>query len=192
MRKGRESACLLCAAALLVLGTCAYLGVFLYEGLAALRQAPLPAFAEEGYALWGVAVRRERVIEPIPGAASGKRLRGLGVYFSACDGWESISPEALEDMRPAALAALAESGPESVGAARLVEDSIWYYAALLQRGDCPAPGPCRLRFAGFPRSVPARLLEVRQEDGQTLLLFRLTEGGAYLNIRLIEAEIERS
>ena len=192
MRKGRESACLLCAAALLFLGTCAYLGVFLYEGLAALRQAQLPAFAEDTGALYGIAVRRERVIGLIPGAAPGKRLRGRGVYFPACDGWEHLGPEALEDMSPAALAALEETEPEIAGEARIVEDTVWYYAALLRKGDCPSPGPCRLRFAGFPRAVPARLLEVRQEDGQTLLIFRLTEDGAYLNIRLIEAEIERS
>ncbi len=179
-------------AALLFLGACAYLGVFLYEGLAALRQRPLPVLAESTYPLRGVAVRRERVIAPIPGAAEGKKLPGSGVYFSACDGLESLRPEDLEELTPQALAALEEREPESTGEARIVEDMVWYYAACLQTGDCPAPGPCRLRFAGFSRAVPARLLEVRESGGETLLLFRLTEGGAYLNIRLIEAEIERS
>lgn len=179
-------------AALLFLGACAYLGVFLYEGLAALRQAPLPVMAQSAYPLRGVAVRKERVIAPIPGAAEGKKLPGSGVYFSACDGRESLRPEDLAKLTPEALAALEKREPQTVGEARIVEDPVWYYAACLRAGDCPAPGPCRLRFAGFSRAVPARLLEVREEAGQTLLLFRLTEGGAYLNIRFIEAEIERS
>ena len=179
-------------AALLFLGACAYLGVFLFEGLAALRQTPLPVPAETVYPLRGVAVRREQVIEPIPGAAEGKKLRGAGVYFSACDGLESLTPEDLATLTPEALATLEEEKPETVGEARLVEDTAWYYAACLRSGDCPAPGPCRLRFAGFSRAVPARLLEVREIGGETLLLFRLTEGGAYLNLRFIKAEIERS
>ena len=179
-------------AALLFLGACAYLGVFLHEELAALRQRPLPVPAESVYPLCGVAVRRERVITPIPGAAEGKKLSGTGVYFSACDGWESLRAEDLSELTAEMLAALEEEEPERVGAARVVEDPVWYYAACLREGACPEPGPCRLRFAGFSRAVPARLLKVREDGGQMLLLFRLTEGGAYLNIRFIEAEIERS
>ena len=178
-------------AALLFLGACAYLGAFLYEGLTALRQTPLPVLAESSYPLRGVAVRRERVTAPIPGAAEGKKLTGEGVYFSACDGFESLRPEDLAELTPAALAALEEREPEPADDARVVEDTVWYYAACLRAGDCAEPGPVRLRFAGFPRAVPARLLEVREEAGQRLLLFRLTESGAYLKIRFIEAEIER-
>lgn len=192
IHKTRESPFLLAVAALLFLGACAYLGVFLYEGLAALRQAPPPAPAESAYPLRGVAVRKERVIAPIPGAAEGKKLPGSGIYFSACDGLESLLPEELAELTPEVLAALEEEEPENLGEARVVEDVVWYYAARLRSGDCPAPGPCRLRFAGFSRAVPARLLEVRELGGKTILLFRLTEGGAYLNIRFMEAEIERS
>lgn len=191
IHKSRESPFLLAVAALLFLGACAYLGAFLYEGLTALRQTPLPVLAESSYPLRGVAVRRERVTAPIPGAAEGKKLTGEGVYFSACDGFESLRPEDLAELTPAALAALEEREPEPADDARVVEDTVWYYAACLRAGDCAEPGPVRLRFAGFPRAVPARLLEVREEAGQRLLLFRLTEGGAYLKIRFIEAEIER-
>ena len=106
-------------------------------------------------------------------------------------GMESLRPEGLAELTPAALAALEEREPEPAGECRIVEDTVWYYAACLRAGDCPETGPVRLRFAGFPRAVPARLLEVREEAGQRLLLFRLTEGGAYLKIRFIEAEIER-
>ena len=72
------------------------------------------------------------------------------------------------------------------------EDAVWYFLAEAAPGECPEPGPCRLRFAGFARAVPARLLEVRESGTGRLLLFRLNEGGDYLKIRWIEAETERS
>ena len=192
IRKGRESPILMLPAALLFLGLCAYLGAFLLDAAQALQTPAVPAAAETQTALWGAAIRRERATAPFPGAEDGKRIRGQGIYFSACDGYESLSPADLEALGPAALRCLTERPPEEPGSARLVEDAAWYYIALLTGGDCPAPGPCRLRIAGFSRAVPARLLSVREVEGERLLLFRLTEGGAYLKLRFIEAEIERS
>lgn len=179
-------------AALLFLGLCAYLGAFLLDTAQALQTQAVPAAAETQTALWGAAIRRERATAPLPGAEDGKRLTGQGVYFAACDGYESLSPEDLESLSPAVLRRLLDEPPEEPGAARIVEDAAWYYIALLTGGDCPAPGPCRLRFAGIARAVPARLLSVREDEGQRLLLFRLTEGGDCLKLRFTEAEIERS
>jgi len=192
IRKGRESPFLMLPAALLFLGLCAYLGAFLLDAAQALQTPAVPAAAETQTALWGAAIRRERATAPFPGAEDGKRIRGQGIYYDACDGYESLSPEDLESLSPAVLRRLSDKPPEEPGAARIVEDAAWYYIALLTGGDCPAPGPCRLRFAGFDRAVPAQLLSVREDEGQRLLLFRLTEGGDCLKLRFTEAETERS
>lgn len=195
IRKGRDSPLLTAAAALLFLAACAWLGAFLFTALRGLSEARLPVSAQAEAPLSGVAVRRERVITPIPGAPDGRRIRtpeGPGVYFEACDGYESLTPEMLEELDAAGLSALREAPPGKPGQARLVEDAVWYFLAEAAPGECPEPGPCRLRFAGFARAVPARLLEVRESGTGRLLLFRLNEGGDYLKIRWIEAETERS
>ena len=191
IHKGRESPFLLAVAALLFLGACGYLGVFLFEGLSALTEAPSPLPPEAPTALRGVALRNERVIDPVPGAEDGKRLTGRGIYFADCDGYETLTPALLDTLTPEDLTALLREPPGEIGRARLVEENAWYYAALLPCGEAPAPGPCRLRFSGFGESVPARLTEVREEKSGTLLLFRLLQGGEYLNLRFTEAEIER-
>ena len=116
--------------------------------------------------------------------------RTLPAPAAGDDGRESLSPPDLDGLTPAGLAALLEAAPEPSGGGRIVKSTVWYYAALLDGGDAPEPGRCRLRFEGFSRAVPARLIAVREEDGRQLLLFRLTEGGNYLKIRIINAEIE--
>ena len=188
--KGRETPFLLAAAAALFLAACCYLGAALYGVLAALPEARTLPAAAAGDTLHGLAVRQESAVEAVPGARDGERITGEGVYFSACDGRESLSPPDLDGLTPAGLAALLEAAPEPSGGGRIVKSTVWYYAALLDGGDAPEPGRCRLRFEGFSRAVPARLIAVREEDGRQLLLFRLTEGGNYLKIRIINAEIE--
>ena len=177
---------------LLFLGAAAWLGALLYDAAEGLRRQAIPAAAEAPSPLRGVAVRRERAVEPIPGGQDGKRLRGRGVYFAACDGYETLSPEMLASLDAETLDALLSRPPGEQASARIVEDTAWYYAALLAGGDAPEPGPCRLRFQGFEGAVQARLLSVREEGGRCLLVFRLTEGGDYLKLRFAEAEIEIS
>ena len=194
IRKGRDSKLLAAAAAVLFLAACAYVGAFLFTALGELAAARLPVFEQARSPLAGIAVRHERAIAPIPGAPEGKRIgtpEGPGVYFSSCDGYESLSPEMLDDLDAAALSALRETPPGKPGQARLAEDAVWFFLAEAAPGGSPEPGPCRLRFAGFARPVPARLLEIRETEAGQLLLFRLNEGGEYLKIRWIEAEIER-
>ena len=195
IRKGRDSLLLTAVAALLFLAACAWLGAFLFTALHDLAEARLPVSAQTKAPISGLAIRQERVIAPISGAADGKRTRtpeGSGVYFETCDGYESLSPEMLDELDPAALSALRETPPGKPGRARLVEDAVWYFLAEAAPGERLEPGPCRLRFAGFDRAVPARLLTVRESEAGRLLLFRLNEGGDYLKIRWIEAETERS
>lgn len=194
IRKGRDSRLLAAAAAVLFLAACAYVGAFLYTALGGLAAARLPVFERAEAQLTGLAVRHERVIAPIPGAPEGERIRtaeGPGVYFSSCDGYESLGPDALDALGQETLSALRDAPPDIPGQARLVEDAVWFFLAEAAPGGSPEPGPCRLRFAGFARPVPARLLEIRETEAGRLLLFRLNEGGEYLKIRWIEAEIER-
>ena len=122
------------AAALLFLAACAWLGAFLFTALRGLAEARLPVSAQGEAPLSGVAVRRERVITPIPGAPDGRRIRtpeGPGVYFEACDGYESLTPEMLEELDAAGLSALREAPPGKPGQARLVEDAVWYCFAIV-------------------------------------------------------------
>ena len=181
-----ESPFLLAVAAALFLAASCYLGAALYDWL----PEKLPAFAPEAEtresSLRGLAIRTEHSASE-PDAPEGKRLTGQGVYFSACDGYECLSPESLETLTAEALEALLAAPPETPGEGRVVKSAVWYFAALPTEGESPEPGRCRLRFAGFARAVPARLLEVR---GDGLLIFRLTEGGDYLRLRVTEAEIE--
>ncbi len=171
------------AAALFLAASC-YVGAALYDWLPAALPAAAPAAAESGGRLRGIAIRNEQTVSAL-NAPDGKRLTGQGVYFGSCDGYESLRPD---EMTAGTLEALLDAPPEAPGEARIVQSAVWYYAAFSGEDEIPALGRCRLRFAGFERSVPARLIEAR-EDG--LLLFRLNEGGEYLNIRVIEAEIER-
>ena len=187
IHKRGESPFLLAVAAALFLAASCYVGAALYDWLPAALPAAAPAAAESGGRLRGIAIRNEQTVSAL-NAPDGKRLTGQGVYLASCDGYESLAPERLDGLTAQALEKLFDTPPGEPGEARIVQSAVWYYAALLPEGEAPEPGRCRLRFAGFARAVPARLIETR-EDG--LLLFRLNEGGEYLNIRVIEAEIER-
>ena len=125
IHKGRDSRFLLAAAVLLFLGVCGYLGVFLFGALSALAESPPPVPAESPAALRGVALRRERVIEPIPGAEDGKRLTGRGIYFAACDGYEALTPTPPDALTAETLTALLRASPGEIGEARLVEENAW-------------------------------------------------------------------
>ena len=86
-------------AALLFAAACAWRGAALY---AALVPAEAPGAEERptGGRLTGILLRHElSLAEAIPGAFEGERLSasetGLvpGRFYSACDGYESLSPE---------------------------------------------------------------------------------------------------
>ena len=192
IRKRGDAPFLRAVAAALFLAVCCYVGAALYGFLTGLRAPAAPAMAEAETALRGLALREETVLDAPLEAGDGERLRGLGVYFAACDGYETLDPSLWETLDADTLSALLDTPPGEPGAARLVTGTAWFFAALLPEGEAPEKGPCRLRFAGFARPVPARLVDTREDAGRTLLLFRLTEGGDYLRIRSIDADIERS
>ena len=165
--------------------------------------------------LTGVAVRRESVVSGSSSAAwsaeDGKRLPAGGaaavfasgdvaqaarsaVFCADTDGYEYLSPSALEDFSADAVEALLASEPrEYPGAAgRLVEGFEWYYAALADSGAKALE--CReyeLTFDGADASpVTARLIAADFSGAKTALLFRITaQDAALLHLRFCSAAL---
>ena len=165
--------------------------------------------------LSGVAVRRESVVSGSSSAAwsaeDGKRLPAGGaaavfasgdvaqaarsaVFCADTDGYEYLSPSALEDFSADAVEALLASAPrEYPGAAgRLVEGFEWYYAALADSGAKALE--CReyeLTFDGADASpVTARLIAADSSGTKTALLFRITaQDAALLHLRFCSAAL---
>lgn len=53
-----------------------------------------------------------------------------GIFFSSCDGYESLCPAALEAIDAAGLTALLDSAPDAPAEGRIVRGKDWYFAAL--------------------------------------------------------------
>lgn len=166
--------------------------------------------------LSGVAVRRESVVSDPSSAASwsaedGKRLPAgaaaavfasgdvaqaarSSVFCADTDGYEYLSPSALEELSVDTVEALLASAPrEYPGAAgRLIEGFEWYYAALADSGakalEC---GEYELTFDGADASpVTARLIAADSAGTKTALLFRITaQDAALLHLRFCSAAL---
>ena len=65
-------------------------------------------------------------------------------------------------------------------------------AALLEDGDAPLPGPCRLTIDGMEDGIGAELISVTADAmGRRMLLLRLTEfPEALYEMRIVEGTIE--
>ena len=137
--------------------------------------------------LEGIAVRRESVV-PASSAAlyaaeDGARTAGSAVFYSAVDGYEYLSPSALEDFSAGTVQALLASEPQEYASAagRLVEGFDWYYAALGAPGmAAPEKGEYELTFDGAEYPVTVRLIAADFSGARPALLFRVTEDGADL------------
>lgn len=186
-------------AAALFLALCAWVGAFLFRRL----DAPAPSSAAPTAAplrLEGLVLRQEQPLSAPLAAESGARLSdretgglGPGLYLESLDGFEHLSPALLDGLDAAGLRALLDERPRRDRSARakLIRGFAWYYAALADGAPELSPGPCRLRFAGMERSAPARLLDVRTGEGESLLLLRLTEdGAAFARLRKCAAELD--
>lgn len=165
--------------------------------------------------LTGVAVRRESVVSGSSSAAwsaeDGKRLPAGGaaavfasgdvaqaarssVFCADTDGYEYLSPSALEEPSVDTVEALLASEPrEYPGAAgRLVEGFEWYYAALADSSakalEC---GEYELTFDGIDDApVTARLIAADSSGAKTALLFRITaQDAALLHLRFCSAAL---
>ena len=165
--------------------------------------------------LTGVAVRRESVVSGSSSAAwsaeDGKRLPAGGaaavfasgdvaqaarssVFCADTDGYEYLSPSALEELSVDTVEALLASEPRVYpgAAGRLVEGFEWYYAALADSGakalEC---GEYELTFDGADASpVTARLIAADSSGAKTALLFRITaQDAALLHLRFCSAAL---
>ena len=96
------------------------------------------------------------------------------------------------DLTPEKLDKLLALPPETPGGAKLVTGRAFFCAAFYEGGNAPEKGDTlRLRFDGWDRPLPARVLSAAADDtGRTALLLRLTEGEDFLcRARFVEAEI---
>ena len=163
--------------------------------------APAETPPGNGGTLRGILLRQELVYSPgeIPaGAFDGARLsaketgRGSGLFLAGCDGLEFLTPEDAAELTPEKLDKLLASAPETPGEAKLVTGRAVCFAAFYTGGDAPEKGDTlRLRFDGWDRPLPARVLSAAADDaGRRALLLRLTEGEDFLcRARFAEAEI---
>ena len=165
--------------------------------------------------LTGVAVRRESVVSGSSSAAwsaeDGKRLPAgaaaavfasgdvaqaarSSVFCADTDGYEYLSPSALEELSVDTVEALLASAPRVYpgAAGRLIEGFEWYYAALADSGagtlEC---GEYELTFDGADASpVTARLIAADSAGTKTALLFRITaQDAALLHLRFCSAAL---
>lgn len=213
-RKGPgESRFAQAVAAVLFLAVCAYIGAALAGDLrpgprtVAVRRSTV----SESVELEGLVLRREQAV--CTGgrllATDGSRLAAgaplaesregtlyapaAALFYTGLDGLEALGPEDAEDLSVESLRALMRTDPqtpdEAVG--RLVLDYAWYFAALAPADTVLEPGVYTLCFQDLGGRVPAGLLSSSPaEDGQRVLLFRLTEGGReLLSLRLATAQL---
>lgn len=165
--------------------------------------------------LTGVAVRRESVVSGSSSAAwsaeDGKRLPAgaaaavfasgdvaqaarSSVFCADTDGYEYLSPSALEELSVDTVEALLASEPRVYpgAAGRLVEGFEWYYAALADSSakalEC---GEYELTFDGIDDApVSARLVAADSAGTKTALLFRITaQDAALLHLRFCSAAL---
>ena len=203
-------------AAVLFLAVCAWLGAALYGALRQGAEAnPLrPALAPEGLPLRGIAVRSEEALcSDLAGEAlafdgdklaAGAPLRRFAdgsvlctpesaVFFTDCDGFETLRPEDLEEMDAAALAALLDREADVPEGAfgRLVLREAWFFAALAPAGQIPeGTRLCRFCPEGADKSVSARLWYIGDaQEGQVPVILRLTCGGDWLRLRKCDARL---
>ena len=203
-------------AAVLFLAVCAWLGAALYGALRQEAEAdPLrPVLAPEGVPLRGIAVRTEEVLcSDLAGEAlasdgdklaAGAPLRRFAdgsvlcapesaVFFTDCDGFETLRPEDLETMDAAGLAALLdrEGDVPEEAFGRLVLREAWFFAALAPAGQIPeGTRLCRFCPEGAENTVSARLWRLGEaQEGQVPVILRLTCGGDWLRLRQCDARL---
>lgn len=100
-----------------------------------------------------------------------------GVFSGTVDGWEqTATPDILDDLTAQQLSALLDQphSPDDSAAGKLITDSTWYFAALLDGTDTglQAGQSYDLAFSGdYYGQIRMRLERVALEDGQTLAVF---------------------
>lgn len=100
-----------------------------------------------------------------------------GVWSAGVDGWEGVvTPAMLDELTASSLAALLEEKhtPDDMAVGKLVTDSTWYFAALLDGTDTglQSDWTYTLNFSGdYYGSVDMTLERIALADDQTLAIF---------------------
>lgn len=100
-----------------------------------------------------------------------------GVYSAGVDGWEGVAtPAILDSLTADGLAALLKEShsPDPAAVGKLVTESTWYYAALLEGTDTglQAGRTYSLGFTGdYYGQIPMKLERVSLEGERTLAIF---------------------
>ena len=136
------------------------------------------------------ALEREIAALEAAGADRGLITAPFGCFFSPyTDGWEALSPEAVQTMTTDDLAALFAADPQpSLSAGKAAAGSEWVLAALTDARTASRflPGD-RADFRSDPGDFSGEVIRVRVEsDGRAAVFFRCTEGlPAVLDIRVL-------
>lgn len=210
----RQNSFLCALAAVLFTAVCAWTLAGLVPGVkrcaaaAAITPTASPA---AGLELDGIVIRSELVLSAAGEsvkitAEDGKRLAAgavaafagdkpvqsprSAVFFTDTDGYEYLSPAALDALTAEGLAGLMSAGPQPREDAygRLVTEYSWYYAAspVAENAEPIAGGRCELRFEGFSETIEGEIIS----SAQGVIVVRLTDGAAeYMRLRYTRAEL---
>lgn len=183
------------AAAAVFLALCAYLGAALFGAVAPRDKTArvYRAAAAESVKVRGIIIREEQVVcssdvfpASLPGGlrlpantplcSDGSDLTPCtGVYYPACDGYESLSPAELEDLTPDKLRELLAAPPEKSEGAKLITGFAWYFAALAEEDALSSDVKQYTLDFGDGETQKARLLSLSEaENGERAAVFRLT------------------
>lgn len=199
-------------AAVLFLAACAYLGAGLFgSGSRQHTVTAAPGSIRQSAALEGIALRNEALFPACGGlpveegarVSAGKPLGQGGAQpvfapesalcFTGSDGYEALSPSALQPFSLERVRALMDDTPAKADSAvcRLVYDFCWYYAAVTEQPCLLEIGEtAQLLFSGMESPVSARLCAAETSGGSTALLLRIgTMRPEYLCLRKCSAEL---
>lgn len=119
-----------------------------------------------------------------------------GVFFSAADGFEYVSPERVKDISPSSLREMTDSPqstPEDV-IGKLADPLEWYYAALVSRETAErlkAGETATLDFGRYcAELLQATVISVKMDEDEAAVVFRCTSAAAdMLAVRNASASI---
>ena len=99
-----------------------------------------------------------------------------GTFSQTVDGYEQISPDALNDILPSRLEELFAEPSYTVGAGKLVTEFRWYYVTILDVADAAhmaAGSRMTVQFSGVFHAEFVMLVESvgRREDGRCVVVF---------------------
>ena len=165
--------------------TCVNLSSLLFTGGAAVTQSDLDALQAE--------LRQLRAA----GNDGSILAPAAGIFTTAADGYESLTPDLLDDITPDGVAALSDAkaavGSNVIG--KLITAKKWYYAAVMSEEDAARLSPGGTTTLDFDRhssgEIPAVVRSISSPvDGQVAVVFALSRALTdTLGLRETSAEV---